>query len=46
MSGRRGAPIGRPSGYGTLASELLNIGDEAKGEEATMSQFSGRFATV
>ena len=26
--------MGRPLGYGTLASELLDIGEEAKGDEA------------
>ena len=45
MSGRRRAAIGRPLGYGTLASELLDIGEEAmrrkvKGERREARIFS------
>ena len=46
--GRRGAAIGRPSGYGTLASELLDIGErrEVKGERLFLVMSGRRGAAI
>ena len=39
--GRREAAIGRPLGYGTLASELLDIGEEAMRRKAIRRKARG-----